>query len=115
MIKESHFSHSTKRSEFLISLCTIVHSTEVHTFNRYSIEEIKVKVRQATKDNYGWSKRLDILGVREERVKSISDILVKGFDGIDHGIIKDSGTVRNFLGGLWIVSNGFIISKVDRF
>ena len=46
---------------------------------------------------YHW---LDILGVREERVKSIFDILVKEFDGIDHGIIKDSGTVRNFLGGL---------------
>ena len=25
---------------------------------------------------------------------------MKEFDGIDHGIIKDSGTVRNFLGGL---------------
>ena len=55
-----------------------------------------------------------MLGVRKERVKSIFDILEKVFEVLSSGIIKYASTASNFLGGLWIGSNGFIIRKFDR-
>ena len=55
-----------------------------------------------------------MLGVREERVKYISNILEKFFEGIAHRIIKDAGTAKKFLNVLRIGSNGLIIKKVDR-
>ena len=55
-----------------------------------------------------------MLGVREESVKSIFDILKKGFDGMAHRVIKYVGTKNNYLDGLWIGFNIFMMSKVDR-